>query len=141
LAKLPMRKIRSYLRASLLASFLGLALGYAAFYAVFPNVSVPVAGEPSLGFILTILGIAAVVAGLETESLSHGILQVFVALPLGGVVTAAMAFSPLLSGLLQVRGDELVFLVLRLGLPIYGGGTFVFFLGTLVGIGVRERLG
>lgn len=139
--ELPIRELRRFGRALLLAAFLGLALGYAAFYAVFPNVSVPAGGEPSLGFILGILAAAAILAGFETEDLSLAILQTFLSLPLAAVVTVALAFSPLLTGLVQVRGDELAFLVLRLGLPVVVFGTFTFFVGTIVGLGVRERFG
>lgn len=133
------RNLRRYGRLLLLAAFLGLALAYAVFYAVFPTVSVPAAGEPSLELILGTLAVAAFLAGFETEDLPSGILEVFLALPFAGIGTVVLALSPLASGLLEARADELAFLVLRLGFPIVVFGMFILFVGTLAGLGAREK--
>lgn len=139
--ELPIRELRRFGRVLLLAAFLGLALAYGAFQAIFPNVSVPTAGEPSLELILGLLAVAAILAGFETEDLASAILEVFLSLPLAALVTVGLALSPLASGLLEARADELAFLVLRLGFPVVLFGTFTFFVGTLVGLGLRERFG
>lgn len=132
---------RRYLRVAVLSAFLGLVLGYVTFAAVFPTVAVPTTESPPLpGIVLSLLG-AALLTGFLTEDVFAGTIQGFSALFVGALWASALALSPVLTGMVQVQGDELVFLVLRLGFPIFLIAVPLSLLGGLAGLWIRERLG
>lgn len=124
-----------------MAAFLALALGYVVLHAVFPNVTVPGEGEASGVLTIGLLVAAGLIAGLATEDVRTEILQIFVSIPLGVLVASVLALSPLLTGLLTVQADELVFFVIRLGFPIYLLAVPLYALFGIGGMLLRERLG
>lgn len=125
----------------LLVCFLGLVLGYLVFYTVFPNVSVPATGNLSLLSVLGALFGSAVLVGLLTENLGQAVLQGFAAIPLGATVASAMALSPLLTGILVAQSSDIVFVVVRLGLPVFLFALVINIIGIVVGLAIREALG
>jgi len=133
-------KLRRGLRSFLLAAFLGLAMGYAAFYSIFPLASVPADSEPSLALIITVLLVAAILAGFETREVPLGVVQAFLAVPLGVLIAAGMALSPLVTGFVEARTDEIVGFTIVLGLPIFFLSLPVNIMGLLAGIWIRDRL-
>lgn len=139
-ANLPPR-IRRLVKSLLVAAFLGLALGYAIFAAVFPNVSAPASGESSFLFIFGILLTAGLVAGLVTEDLPSCVTQSVLAIPLGILTAFAIAISPVLTGFLEVRMEDLFAFTLYLGVPVYLIAVMLYQVASLAGFFVRERLG
>ena len=134
-------RIRRLAKNLLIAAFLGLALGYTTFYSVFPNVSAPAAGESSFPLIIGILAAAALVAGLVTEDLPECVTQAFLGIPFGIGIAFAIAISPVLTGFLEVRIEDLFSFIVRLGLPVYLLAVPLYLVGSLAGLLVRERLG
>ena len=134
-------RLRPPLKALAIAVFLGLALGYSIFYFVFPNVSVPATGEASLLFILGILVTAAILGGLVTEDLSSGVIQGFASLPIGILVAFSLAVSPIATGFLEVRSDDIFSFVVRLGLPLSLLAVPLNITFGLIGLVIRERFG
>lgn len=134
-------RLRRPLRALAIATFLGLALGYSAFYFVFPNVSVPASDEASLPMILGILFLAAVLGGLLTEDLPSSVIQAFVALPIGAAIAFSLAISPVATGFLEVRVDDIFSFVIRLPLPLYLVAVPLYSIFGVIGLLIRERFG
>jgi len=134
-------RLRRPLRALAISAFLGLALGYSVFYFVFPNVSVPAAAEASLPLIVGILATAAIVAGLVTEDLPADVVQGFVSIPIGVLIAFVLAISPSATGFLEVRADEILAFVVRLGFPLYLLAVPLNTVFGLVGLLIRERFG
>lgn len=134
-------RVRRYLKALAIAAFLGLALGYATFYFVFPTVSVPATEEASLALLLGVLVMVAILSGLVTEDLPASVMQAFVSVPIGILVAFALAMSPIATGVLEVRADELSAFVLRLGLPLYLLAVPLYSIFGVVGLLLRERFG
>ena len=123
------------------SGFLAIALGYVVFHSVFPNVTIPTESESSGLLTIGLLVAPGFVAGLVTDDLREGVLQIFVSIPLGVLVASALALSPILTGVLLVRADELVFFVIRLGFPIYLVAVPVYVMFGVGGMLLRERLG
>src|SRR6266508_6564898 len=113
------RLVRRYAPPLSVAGFLALALGYVVLHSVFPNVTIPSEGEASGLLTIGLLVLPGFVAGLVTEDVRAGILQIFVSIPLGILIASVLALSPVMTGVLVVQADELVIFVLRLGFPIY----------------------
>ena len=122
-----------------LAAFLGLAAGYSAFYAVYPNMTVPSAGEASLGYLLILLLATSVPAGFLTSSLQDGVLQVFFSIPFGVAVASALSVSPILTGI-GAQADVLVYDVIRNGFVIFLLAPLMDVIGGSLGLVLRERL-
>ena len=112
-------RLRRLPRILIIAGFLGLSLGYAVFESVFPNVGFPAAGEASLPLLLAVLAGAGFLAGLVADDLRLAILHAFLSFPIALVVVSLLAVSPVLTGYVELTSDDLVFYVLRLGLPLY----------------------
>jgi hypothetical protein len=134
-------RFRRLLKTLVVAAFLGLALGYSTFYFLFPNVSVPAAEEASLPVILGLLVLAAILAGLVTEELPSGMVQAIASVPIGILVAFLLAVSPALTGLLEVRADEMFSFVGRLGSFLYLLAVPVYIIFGVVGLLIRERFG
>ena len=132
-------RVRRSTKPLAIGTFLGLALGYCTFHFVFPNVSVPALGEASLALILGMLGFAGILGGLVSEDLPSSILQTFLALPLGIVIAFSLAISPVATGFLEVRSEDILSFVLRLGLPLYLLAIPMYAITGLVGLLIRER--
>lgn len=128
-------------RVALLSGFLGLAVGYTAFTSIFPNVTLPASEEPSLVLILGVLVASGLLAGLMTEDVRMGVIQVFLSIPLGLIIAFALALSPVLTGFLVVQADDIFSFVTRLGLPIYLIALPIYIITVLVGMLLRERFG
>ena len=135
------RRARRVGKPVLLAGFLGLVLGYLAFYAAFPNVSVPASGNLSLLPVVGALFGSAVLVGLLTEDLRRAILQVFAAIPLGAATASAIALSPLLTGILVAQSSDIVFFVIRLGLPVFFFALLFNIIGIILGLAIKETIG
>ncbi len=127
------------MKAAAIAAFLGLAHGYSTFYFVFPNVSVPAAGESSIALVLGILVMAGILGGLVTEDLPSAVLQSFFAVPIGIGIAFALVVSPVVTGVLEVRADDLVGFVVRLGLPLHLAAVPLFSMCAVAGLLLRER--
>jgi len=134
-------RLRRPLRSLALAVFLGLALGYSAFYFVSPNVSVPASEEASLPLILVILLAAAVLGGLLTEDLPSIVIQSFASIPIGALIAFTMAISPVTTGVLEVRSDDILSFIVRLPLPLYLLAIPLYSIFGSVGMLFRERFG
>ena len=134
-------RLRRPMRALAIATFLGLALGYSAFYLVFPNVSVPASDEASLPVILGILLLAAVLGGLLTEDLRSSVIQAFLALPIGVIIAFSLAISPVATGFLEVRADDIFSFVIRLPIPLYLLVIPLYSIFGVIGLLIRERFG
>jgi hypothetical protein len=138
LARFPPKAVR-IVRSLTIAAFLGLALGYTTFHWVFPNVSWPAAGEPSFLFIGVILWMASVLAGLLSEDLPSAVAQAMAAVPLGVLISFAIAVSPAMTGFLTVRMDDIIGFILHFGLLVYLIAIPLFLVASLVGVLFRER--
>ena len=124
-----------------LAGFLGLVVGYLAFHTAFPNVSVPATGNPSLLPVLAALFGSAVLVGLLTDELQVAILQVFAAIPLGLAVASALALSPVLTGIVVAQSSDIVFFVVRLGLPVFLLALLTSIFGSVLGMAMQRTIG
>jgi len=134
-----LQRFRRPIKTAGTAAFLGLALGYCTFYFLFPNVSVPAAGESSIAAVLGILAIAGILAGLVTEDLPSAVLQSFIAVPIGVTLVFVFAVSPVITGVLEVRADDLMAFIVRLGLPLYLLAVPMYCVSGLVGLLLRDR--
>ena len=134
-------RLRRLLKILLVASFLGLALGYANFYFVFPNVSVPASEEASLLIILVVLLMAAILSGLVTEDLPSSVMQAFLSIPIGILVAFLLAISPLSTGVLEVRSDDIFGFIVKLGSVLYLAAVPLYSIFGVVGLLLRERFG
>jgi len=134
------RFVRRYAPSLSVSGFLALALGYVVLHSVFPNVTIPPEGEASGLLTIGLLVVPGFVAGLATEDVRAGILQIFVSLPLGVLIASVLALSPVMTGVLVVQADELVIFVLRLGFPIYLMTVPLYTLFGIAGMLLRERL-
>ena len=134
-------RLRRLLKVLVVAAFLGLALGYANFYFVFPNVSVPATDEASLLLILVVLLLAAILSGLVTEDLPSSVTQAFLSIPIGILVAFLLAISPLASGFLEVRSDDIFGFVVKLGSVLYLVAIPLYSIFGVVGLLLRERFG
>lgn len=133
-------RIRRLARAARLAGFLGLLLGYAIFYATYPNMSVPSVGEANLVFALAPLFLGGVLAGILADDVLAGVLQAFLALPIGASVASLLSLSPVFAGLIVVRPDDVVFFTLRSGFPLMYASVPILILTGVLGILVQEKL-
>ena len=133
-------RFRRFLRVALLAGFLGLLLGYAIFYTTFPNASVPPVGEPNPLFTFAPLFASAILVGLLSDDLLAGILQAFVAVPVGATVASLLSLSPLFGGLMVARPDDVIFFTLRSGFPLLFAAFPIIVVSTVVGIVLQEKL-
>ena len=134
-------RLRRLPRILIIAGFLGLSLGYAVFESVFPNVGFPAAGEASLPLLLAVLAGAGFLAGLVADDLRLAILHAFLSFPIALVVVSLLAVSPVLTGYVELTSDDLVFYVLRLGLPIYLVALPAYAVLGVAGLAAREHLG
>ena len=134
-------RLRRLLKVLVVAAFLGLALGYANFYFVFPNVSVPATDEASLLLILVVLLLAAILSGLVTEDLPSSVTQAFLSIPIGILVAFLLAISPLASGFLEVRSDDIFGFVVKLGSVLYLVAIPLYSIFGVIGLLLRERFG
>src|SRR2546427_10080806 len=129
------------MRALAIATFLGLALGYSAFAPLSTTVRVPAADEASLPILLGLLLIAAVLGGLLTEDLRSSVIQAFLALPIGVVIAFSLAVSPVATGFLEVRADDIFSFVVRLPIPLYLLVVPLYSIFGVIGLLIRERFG
>lgn len=134
------RLLRRIARSVALAAFLGLAAGYSAFYAVYPNMTVPAAGEASLGYLLILLLVTSVPAGFLTSSLQDGVVQVFLSIPFSIAVASVLSVSPIFTGIVGGQADVLVYDVIHNGFFIFLLALFMDVLGGSLGLAFRERL-
>jgi len=132
--------LRRVLRTLLLSTFLGLALGYTVFYSVFPLVSFPADSEPNLVLVVLVLFCAAVLAGFETQEVPLAILQAFLAVPIGAAVASGIALSPVMTGFVEARADEIVGFTLVLGFPILLLSMPMNIASPLVGMWIRGQV-
>ncbi len=132
--------LRRGLRMFFLSAFLGLAMGYVAFYSIFPLVSFPPDSEPNLILVVLILIGAAVLAGFETQEVPVAIFQAFLAVPFGVAIAVGIALSPLLTGFVEARADEIAGFTIVLGLPIFLLSLPLNLAFPLVGMWLRGRV-
>ena len=132
--------IRRLAKAAGFAGFLGSLLGYTIFYTTFPNAGVPSVGEPNPLFALGPLFVSAILVGILSDDLLAGIVQAFVALPIGGIVASALTLSPVLSGLVVAQPGDVVFFILRSGFPLLFASIPINVICIVLGIAVQEKL-
>ncbi len=65
----------------------------------------------------------------------------FLSIPFGLAIAFALAISPVLTGFLEVRADDIFPFIVRLGLPIYLLALPIYLVTCIVGMVLRERLG
>lgn len=133
------RQIRKTLRILILSSYLGLVCGYTAFDAVYPNLAYPPAGEASFPLVIALLLAAALPAGFLTETLPDGVIEVFLALPIGALVGSILSISPVFTGLFQASADVLAYDLIHNGFGVFALAFIVYIVGGIVGSVLRDR--
>lgn len=140
LARVP-AKIRRFARVFGLGGFLGLLVGYVIFYTTFPNANVPAVGEANPLFTFVTIFLGALLAGVLSDDLLAGVMQAFVAIPIGISVASLLSLSPIFGGLHVVRPDDVVFFTIRMGFPVLFASLPITIVSVVIGITVQERLG
>lgn len=133
------KQIRKAARILILSGYLGLVCGYAAFDAVYPNLAYPPAGEASFPFLIGLLIAAALPAGFLTQTLPDGVVEVFLALPIGAVVGSILSISPVFTGLFQASADVLAYDLLHNGFGVFVLAFVVYIVGGVVGSVLRDH--
>ena len=82
---------------------------------------------------------AAFLVGLLSDDLLAGILQTFLALPIGAAVASLLSLSPVFAGLIVTRPDDVIFFTFRLGFPLFFLSIPILLFGTVFGIVLQER--
>ncbi len=132
-------RVPRFARVTALAGFIGLVLGYAVFSSSFPSAMVPATGESSPLLVFGALFAAAFLVGLLSDDLLAGILQTFLALPIGAAVASLLSLSPVFAGLIVTRPDDVIFFTFRLGFPLFFLSIPILLFGTVFGIVLQER--
>lgn len=139
LARFP-ATVRRFGKAAGFAGFLGSLLGYTIFYTTFPNASVPSAGEANALFTVGPLFASAILVGILSDDLLSGILQAFVALPVGATVAGVLSLTPVFAGLVVSQPGDVVFFVLRSGFPLLFASIPINVVGMVLGVALQEKL-